>query len=302
MPAKIPLFRPLRHALASLILTTALLPALANQTSIDIASGLGQFTFVDKRGDPARPMTIHTYLPKGVRADSAKIVFVMHGHGKNADGYRDAWTRHADRYGFMVVAPLFDAKTWRGGAYSHGIAVGNKAMEDASRWSFSVIEHLFDAIRSATGNASERYFIYGHSEGGQFVHRLVLFLPEARYARAVAANPGWYTMPDFSRDFPYGLKGSPATDATLKRSFARDFVLLLGDRDTDPESKTLRKTAQAMAQGIHRLERGKNFFRTAGESATALDTPFNWRVKLVPGVAHQNSGMSEPAAAVLMEE
>jgi methyltransferase (TIGR00027 family) len=38
------------------------------------------------------------------------------------------------------------------------------------------------------GNKNPSYFIYGHSEGGQFVHRLVLFLPDARFARAVAAK------------------------------------------------------------------------------------------------------------------
>lgn len=302
MPAVFSLFRSLRHALASLILTAAFLPAQANQPVIDIAPGPGQFTFVDMKGDPSRTMTVYTYLPKDVRADSAGIVFVMHGHGKNAEGYRDAWIRHADRYGFMVVAPLFDAATWRGGAYSYGIAAGNKAIEDASRWSFSVIEHLFDAVKSATGNHSERYFIYGHSEGGQFVHRLVLFLPEARYARAVAANPGFYTMPDFTVDFPYGLGNSTASEASLKQSLGRDFVLLLGDRDTDPESKDLRRTPQAMAQGACRFERGQRYFRTAGENAAALDTPFNWQVRIVPGVAHQNSGMSGPAAAVLMEK
>lgn len=56
--------------------------------------------------------------------------------------------------------------------------------------SFSRIEHLFDAIRQATGNRGERYFLYGHSEGGQFVLRLLMLLPQARVQRAVVVNPG----------------------------------------------------------------------------------------------------------------
>lgn len=81
-------------------------------------------------------------------------MFIIHGHSKNAEGYRDTWIKHADKYSFMVVAPLFDA------------------------------------IKIATGNESSTYLIYGHSEGGQVVQHLVLFLPDARNAKAVAANPG----------------------------------------------------------------------------------------------------------------
>jgi len=174
-------------------------------------------------------------------------------------------------------------------------------VHDAARWSFNVIEHLFDAIRTATGNQSASYFLYGHSEGGQFVHRLVLLLPEARYARAVAANSGWYTMPGFDGRFPYGLGGSPATEAGLKKSLARDLVLMLGDRDTDPAHFQLRRTPQAMTQGAHRFERGQNYLKLVAKRAAELKGDFGWKLRVVPGAAHENDRMSGPAAAVLME-
>jgi pimeloyl-ACP methyl ester carboxylesterase len=269
--------------------------------TIRIAAGPDSFSFIDKKGDPSKKMTVYTYLPGGLNPDAAPIVFVMHGHGKNAKGYRDTWIKHADRYEFMVVAPLFDPERWSGGGYSYASVIGRDGRpQDASKWSFSVIEHLFDAIKDATGNQSTKYFIYGHSEGGQFVHRLVLLLPNARYARAVAANPGWYTMPRFDIKFPYGLGGSPATEGSLKKCLSREFVLLLGDQDTDPKHKDLRKTPQAMAQGAYRFERGQNFFKQAGHRATELKCTFGWQLQVVHGAAHENSKMSRPAAAVLM--
>lgn len=277
-------------------------PALAAATSaISIASGAGSFSFVDEKGDPSKQMTVYTYLPGGVEPEAARIVFVMHGVGKNARGYRDTWIEHADKYGFMVIAPLFDREQWGRGAYSYASVIGRDGgVPDASMWSFNVIEHLFDAVKGATGNSSSRYFIYGHSEGGQFVHRLVLFVPNARYARAVAANPGWYTWPTFAIRYPYGLDGSPAGDASLKKSLEREFVLMLGDRDTDPNRSDLRKTPQAMAQGKHRFERGGNFMKEAQTRATELKAEFGWKIQVVPGAAHENSRMSAPAAAVLM--
>lgn len=274
----------------------------AADPAINFASGPGSVVFVDRKGDPSKPMTVYTYLPKGLEPRAARIVFVMHGFSRNAGGYRDAWIEPADKYRFMVVAPLFDREQWGRGGYSYASVVGKDGnVQDASLWSYSLIEHLFDAIKEATGNTSARYFLYGHSEGGQFVQRLVLFLPDARYARAVAANPGWYTVPAFGIRFPYGLDGSPATEDSVKKSLGRDFVLMLGDRDTDPNHAQLRRTPEAMAQGATRFERGQNYFKEAGRRATELKSAFGWRLQVVPGAAHQNSRMSGPAAAVLME-
>ncbi len=267
---------------------------------IRIETGAGQFTFVDARGDTTKRMTIYTYLPTGVKADAAPIVFVMHGKGKDAERYRDVWAKHAKQHGFMVIAPLFDDATW-GGAYagSKVFTQGGKAV-DASWWSFNVIEHLFDAVKTATGNRSSSYLLYGQSEGGQFVHRLVWFLPEARFSRAVAANPGWYTMPDLTVAFPYGLGNSPATAGSLKRSLERNVTVLLGEQDTDADHAQLRKTPRALAQGRHRLARGQNFFKQAGDRCAALNCQFGWQMKLVPGAGHSNAQMAAEAAAALM--
>jgi poly(3-hydroxybutyrate) depolymerase len=271
-------------------------------SAISIATGAGRFVFADAKGDVSKPVTVYTYLPTGVKPESAPIVFVMHGFGKDAKGNRDMWMEHANRNGFMVFAPLFDPAQWGKDGYAYASVIGKDgSLRDPSLWSYSAIEHLFDAIKEATGNGNPTYDIFGHSEGGQFVHRLVMLLPDARYARAVAANPGWYTMPDFNVKFPYGLGASPATEASLKKSFARDFVLMLGDRDTDPNHRALNRSPQAMAQGAFRFERGQKYFKEAQIRAAQLQSAFKWRLQIVPGVAHQTSRMARPAAAVLME-
>lgn len=292
-----------RAALRAAFFSLALLPCSpARPAGVEIAPGPGSFTFVDAKGDGTKATTVYTYLPRGLPAQSARIVFVMHGAGKNARGYRDAWIEHADRYGLMVIAPRFDREQWGGGAYSYSSMLARDGKpRDAALWSFSLIEHLFDAVKAATGNPAPRYFLYGHSEGGQFVHRLVLLLPEARYARAVAANSGWYTMPAFDARYPYGLGGSPVTHESLGKSLERDLVVMLGELDRDPRHRQLRRTPEAMAQGAHRYERGETFFREARGRAAELGTAFGWRIRPVPDAAHENSKMSRPAAAVLME-
>lgn len=262
--------------------------------------GKSRFVFEDAAGDPSKRIPVYVYRPAGIDASTARIVFVMHGHGRNAEGYRETWIEPANHYGFIVVAPLFDAAQWPHGSYASASVEGPNR-DDPSRWSYSVVELLFDAIRRPLGDTTPRYDLYGHSEGAQFVHRLVLMLPNARYARAVAANADWYTMPRFDVRYPFGLEDSPVDEGSLRASLGRDVVVLLGDRDIDPNHPELNRSREAEAQGANRFERGHAFFDAARRSAETLRTPFGWQLRVVHGAAHQNSRMSPPAAALLMD-
>ena len=106
-----------------------------------------------------------------------------------------------------------------------------------SEWALTAIERLFDVVRDEMGLSRTDYDIVGFSGGAQFVHRLVLFLPEARFRRAVAASPGRYAFPSWSDKFPYGLAGSPIDRPGLAVAFSRQLVLLLGDRDVTDRAR-----------------------------------------------------------------
>ncbi|MCX7827493.1 MAG: hypothetical protein N2689_18335, partial [Verrucomicrobiae bacterium] len=80
------------------------------------------------------------------------------------------WLPHARRYGFLLAAPEFSQAAFPG---DDGYALGVKT-------AFRFIEPVFDAVKAATGNRSERYHLYGHSAGAQFVHRFLYFAPRAR--------------------------------------------------------------------------------------------------------------------------
>jgi hypothetical protein len=162
-----------------------------------------------------------------------------------------------------------------------------------------MIEPIFDELRSKTGNCSSKYLIYGHSAGAQFVQRFIYFIPKARYQRAVVANAGWYMLADFDHDFPYGLKGSPVSEANLRAAFERTVVVLLGEADIDSKHRALRHSPEAEAQGAYRFARGQYFFRQAKASAEALHAPFHWSLATAPGIAHSDRGMAPFAVAQL---
>ncbi len=266
--------------------------------SISAAEGLkigkGTFTFIDRKGDPGKPVTVRYYKPTNYSKNS-KVLFIIHGVKRNAISHIKPWIEYAEKNNTLLLAPEFSEKYYPG---SKGFAQGNISLPK-EKWTFSVIEHLFDHILETTGNTNGNYDIYGHSAGGQFVHRMVLFMPDARINRAVAANAGWYTLPYFSEKFPYGLKKTQVNDASLRLSFSINLVILLGDKDTDPNHSQLRKTKKAMKQGTNRFDRGRYFFRAAVAEAGKLNTSLNWKLEIVKGAAHQSGKMAVGGAKVI---
>lgn len=241
------------------------------------------------------------YQPADAGAD-LPVVIVMHGHLRNADVYLEDWSQLAAQHRFLLVAPEFSEAEFPG---ARGYNLGNEPgpggrPRPRDEWAFNMIEPIFDAVRQRTGNRSERYALFGHSAGAQFVHRFLFFVPRARVTRVVAANAGWYTLPDFAVPFPYGLEGTPVTEADLKVALGRRFTILLGDADTDPHARDLRRTREAMAQGANRLARGQNFFRHAQAAAAAGGVPLGWSLATAPGVSHSDQHIAPFAVPLLL--
>lgn len=267
--------------------------AAAEQASADE----GQWRF-DGWDGPA--IDVRLYLPDEVAADTP-IVIVMHGASRDAARYHRDWVEQAEQQKFIVVTPEFDAERFRGSArYNLGHVFDPKTgrKRDKSRWTFSAIEPLFDEVVRRIGGTQTSYVIFGHSAGAQFVHRFMYYMPDARASRFIAANAGWYTLPAHNIDYPYGLHGSSIDEDALARIFASDLVLLLGRKDTDPNSDSLRKTDEAELQGPHRLARGQTMAKFAKIQADKHGLEFKWRVGFVDDAEHRNAEMT-PAAAVL---
>jgi poly(3-hydroxybutyrate) depolymerase len=280
-------------AMLAVLATALALPAAAATT---IPEGRWSFVFHDAKGQSERPVRVYTYRP--LKCDTkCPIVFVMHGAKRNAYDYSRYWELAADRHRFLLVAPEFAQKDWPRSAYNLGDMAEQR---DPGKWTYSVVEHLFDEVRD--GHAG--YTIFGHSAGGQFVHRMALFLPDNRATVMVAANPGWYAMPEWRKDktkaeFPYSLAGSPAGEANVRKALARRMLLLVGEKDSDPDADNLNESAGAKAQGEGRLERGENFFKAATALSQELGVPLAWELHEVPETVHDGAAMSRHAAALL---
>lgn len=247
------------------------------------------------------PIEVRLQVPEGVAPD-APIVFVMHGNSRDIDRYFDDWRKLGQQHGFIVVVPYFDAERFAGSArynLGHVFDPGSGEQRPQTQWTYAAIEPLFDQVVTRLGGTQKGYTIYGHSAGSQFVHRFLFHVPNARVNRAIAANAGWYTMPDFNMRWPYGLLDSAVEESAIERILAMDVVVLLGDQDTDREDDNLRKTPEADLQGEHRYARGHTFYRVGAAVARTMNKEFNWQIETVAGAGHSNVQMAARAAELI---
>jgi hypothetical protein len=278
------------------------------------AGGFGRVRFEARDGNE---LTALVYRAGGFDAQTGPIWFVMHGASREAERYIRAAAPAAERYGAIAIAIDFAAELYpRQSDYTLGVTKRGDADADAfaeGRWRrpddyvYSELEHVFAATRRALGGRQSGYYLFGHSAGAQFTHRLLTFLPDAHVLGAVAANAGWYTLPVGGADeryaMPYGLRGSPLEREPLRKLFAAPFSILLGERDTATAATDdlVRGTREALAQGATRLERGRFYYATGREQAQAADAPFRWRLAIAPRAGHDAAQVVDSAAFLLFE-
>ncbi len=261
--------------------------------TVEIIEGQDNFIFNSYEPLSNKPVRVFTYRPEG-DVKTMPILFVMHGVLRNADDYRDNWIEIADKYQLLVVTPEFSREHFPGSRFYNlgGMFDQEGNPVDERFWSYSLIEPIFDQVLEMTGSEQSQYDIFGHSAGAQFTHRFFLFKDGLRANHVISANAGWYTMPDFDIEFPYGLKNTAVDEKSLKNKLESRLLIQLGEEDHDPKHKYLRTTPEAMKQGAHRFERGHTFYEAAHKFANTRGVDFNWSIRTVPEVGHENAKMA----------
>ena len=253
----------------------------------------------------ARTITLHTYRPAHATAQSP-VVLVQHGVMRNGDDYRDFWIPAAEEHGLVIIAPTFSDAQWPDVvSYNNGnllATTDRAALADTApttapeAWSYTVVTRLVDDLKAAGVLADQPLYLFGHSAGGQFVHRLLSVLTPGVFTQVAAGNPGWYTLPLLDLPFPEGLSGTPADADSLARLFSAPLTILAGDQDTETADPHLPSEPAALRQGPHRYARALNYFATAQAEAARRGLPFAWQLHTIAGIGHDGEAMSAVCA------
>ena len=254
----------------------------------------GSFVFTDPGSH--HPITVWFCRPPSLATDT-RIVFIMHGsESETARQACDIAASDVSVLDAIVLAPQFSEEYYPSDAYIFGNMLdATGRILPKSQWALTAIERLFDAVRHDLALTRDDYDIVGFSGGGQFVHRLVLFVPEARFRRAVAASAGRYAFPSWAEEFPYGLADSPIDRNVLSRRsrvssscYSAIEISLTGTRSRHDGARD------------ESIRRGLRFFAAATDEAAALGVPLHWQLRIVPGVDHSPVPMVRAALLELL--
>ncbi|HQT66715.1 MAG TPA: hypothetical protein PLI12_00225 [Acetobacteraceae bacterium] len=258
--------------------------------------------------------------------EARRAMIIVHGRRRDAVTYArlamDAFGRLMPD--LLIAAPQFLAvqdliggggeqlaywgeRDWMEGGLAAGpLPIAAFAVLDA------LCAHLADRTRFPL---IDDIVLAGHSAGGQLVHRYAILSPVADDVRFIVANPSSYVWfgpgpgpgPGSGPEpgpgpfrWKYALAGRPAYGAMLDdaaieaRYVGRDMLYLLGARDCDPAHPMLDRSAAAMAQGPHRLARGRAYQAHLAERHGAA---LRHRWVEVPDVGHDPAGILSATVA-----
>jgi pimeloyl-ACP methyl ester carboxylesterase len=213
----------------------------------------------------------YLYWPASATRE-APVLVAVHGISRNAREQARLLAAAAERYGVVIVAPLFGTDFFpdfqrlgrRGLRADHAL---NRMLEDLAR---------------GTGLATGCVSLYGFSGGGQFCHRYAMAYPE-RVAGLVVTAAGWYTWPDEGRAFPQGMGRSaqlPDLRFDLERFLQIPTSVLVGTSDILRDVNLRQTPGVDRRQGTNRLERGRRWVRRLQREAgkRGIDTRYEFRL------------------------
>ena len=266
-----------------LLAVAAMMSCAAAVAATPVPSGRWSFVFTDQKGRADRPIRVFTYRPK--QCDSkCPIMVVLHGAKRDAYPYMKEWASVADDHKMILIGPQFEARHWpRAAGYNAGDV---KEQPDREKWVFAAIERIFDEVR----DGQNEYVVFGHGAGAQVVQRMALYRPDNRARVMIAANPGWYTMPEWRKEkekvykepFPYSMVDSPAGEAQLRAGLQKRLVLIVNEKDEAPDDEASEKRGEVVKQGENRIERAENFIKAATAASGELGVKLGWEFYEAP--------------------
>lgn len=299
------------------------------KAKVSLHEGSGNYFIAGGTGNENKLINVFYHMPRNFD-DNSKVLIVLPGAGRNAWSYRDTWVDASEEFNVLILSPSYASKEYDFAGYNLAGLVSNFAFNneeamkqgeksgkyhfkddelvfnvnmDSETWIFHDFDRIFDSAIGFLKTKHSHYDIFGHSAGGQILHRLPIFHPESKANRIISSNSGSYTVIDENDGLPFGLKGSQITNKSLRKSFKAKLTLLIGEKDNKDEKRgSLLHTPTVDKQGLGRLSRSIYFFDTSRSKAQQLNAEFNWEHKVVKGVGHDYQNMSQAAAKLLYSE
>ena len=223
------------------------------------------------------------YVPKKSSVANMPIFVTVHGISRNAREHAKRFAPFAERYGVILIAPVFSQKS-----FPDYQRLGRKGKGERAD---IALNNIIDEVGRLTNAKTDKFFLFGYSGGAQFVHRYAMVHSE-RVAKLVLGAPGWYTFPDPTVKFPRGIaqtKSLPDVTFDPKSFLTIDTCVLVGERDVRQDVALNKSSKIVQQQGENRRTRGGQWVAVmmAAARSHGFETPYAF--KSVPGSRHSFS-------------
>ncbi len=234
----------------------------------------GSDAIIGFRTCQAMPSAQYFYARPSKLVQDAPVLVSVHGISRNVREHVRTFANYCNSLGWVVVAPLFPA-----GQFPKYQQLGLARRHSRPRADLA-LNAILDEISALTGANTDRFYMFGFSGGGQFVHRYAMANSNRVIAAALGA-PGWYTFPDSGAPFPRGLRIN-AKEAGFrlegKSIFSVPTAVFVGTRDLDRDKSLNTSPKIDDQQGRTRPERARRWIAAMRAAALShgLDTRYDF--------------------------
>jgi hypothetical protein len=250
--------------------------------------GRGKTPFYACRADSR--FSYCAYVPTswdGVSDAQFKVIVLVHGTNRNAEGYRDLYATFAEEQNCVIVSPLFPGgitAPWELNSYKW-MAVNGIRFDH-------ILLAMLDELSEVTPIDRSRFLLHGFSGGGHFAHRFFYAQPDRLLGVSIGA-PGVVSLLDFEHDWWVGVNrfeetfGTPIDLEAMRRVPVQ---MVIGGEDTDTWEITItpenpKHMEGANRAGVTRLDRMQSLKASFEQHGIAV------RHDIIPGVAHNGAKM-----------
>ena len=250
----------------------------------------------------------YSYIPEKTPKN---ILVIAHGMLSKKDKasdvarkYLSRWIRYANEYNLLLIAPVFD--TARFGNLGGGFG-GYRNLFGKYTFADTFVNKIVNRYSEKTSSGSDRFYLYGHSAGGQFVNRYVVTHPE-KIIRAVISAAGRYSYPDISTEWPYGAGNLSKTlkwkDGTKNRVYItnslRNYALAANKVSIVIGSEDIKVQPKRPAHiGSTRIEIAKSWANQMNLNAKRYGINGNVNVHIISGIGHSSAKLTPHCAQIL---
>lgn len=260
--------------------------------------------------------TFYAYVPANL-PQNPNILVVVHGTPLkeetaewNAHYYAENWTQFAEEQGLILLAPTFNQEDFSSRYGDHAMS-GYRGLFGREIGADEWVLRLVEEFQETYGVTDERFYLYGHSAGGQFTARFLVTHPES-LKKAVITAAATYPQPTTEVAWPFGL-GELHTDvewdeetivhvdvvpdkATWLAATQVPLTVIVGLNDT----AVLPEYLLPGQKGRIRYDIAKNWVHDMAIFAEEYGQQSQFELDIIPGKGHTMSGLMPYTQEALM--